>query len=500
MDSQPQDEPGYLHDAFLEATEQKKSERELLLKSFVERIEGNVGTVISLVDSESGRQKSDDSGRNSNVRNKKQLSNRWRDMMRREKKRHRRRNGPPNKPRHKMSVEELWDEVLSDADLPFSDPSQLLSQHPLPIPNEIPVDDNESDETFDLVSPIFGLHIDEEDHLKDIDSLDDDANDGSLTSFIESSAENADHESKSQSNEEPKVRDAYNVESERNNDFHVDAILTATALLSATTAEEWALFASRSRRTDNEDNDRELALEALDGEIELSRYEVDDLHGASEDGSKTGHLGIDDIHELLGDLRSKKYVLTTTESNLLLARLVTAIDTPVEVMLDEALQLYREMKLLATIGREESGPDAATYRILILALSRRLMALGEAVSLCQDMMESPVDLTTEVFLDGMQACFSRNDLGAALEMMNLARNDHHKPFRPPVLAYILVLEMMKHENLREDALDLFKRFEEVRKNCSLLIESSSSDVLINDLTSNTKSQMTSEAKIRTNCF
>jgi hypothetical protein len=44
-----------------------------------------------------------------------------------------------------------------------------------------------------------------------------------------------------------------------------------------------------------------------------------------------------DIQELLGDIKSERYVLNTLESNLLLARLVTSIDTPTDAIFGEAL-------------------------------------------------------------------------------------------------------------------------------------------------------------------
>ena len=432
---------------FYEPTKDRFSEKDGFLNFFVDRVQANVDTMISLVDGGKEGQRLDGMTKGSIARNEKQLSQRWRNSMKIETERFRRRNGLVKKPLHKMTLEEQWDEVLSESSLPFS--NSLV---------ENLVDGNDSSsEAYDVVTPIFGFRT-EEGRLLNID-LDNIMNDGSRHISNQSSAENAEYEpTPSPFDDGPRVtkRDV-----ERQIDPHTESILRTIALFYAITKKEWAMI--------DRNKDWEFEIGAVDSENALQLDEVHDFQGDNQGEDEADQHEIDQVHELMRDIRSKKYHLTTTESNLLLAKILTSMDTPVDIMLSQSLQLYGEMKLLRETGREESGPDATTYRMLILALSRRMMALGEAVSLSQEMMESSVELTPEAFLDGMHACISKSDMDAAWKMIFFARNDHQgKPFRPSIAAYALMLEMMKQRNLQEDAIDLFKRVEEVRKPCQLL--------------------------------
>jgi hypothetical protein len=304
------------------------------------------------------------------------------------------------------------------------------------------------------MSPIFGLFIDETGHFEELDSFDDDASEeSSLVSHVES----------------PRTLIAQNEDDNEQgtmNILHVDALTRALALLCATTEQEWALLDSGPEgiESEEEEEDFEMDLE-VDEENELNRDPLlENLRVAGDSEAK-----ISDIRDLLRDANSERYVLTTTESNLLLAHLVTLTDAPIDLILDEVLQVYREMLILAKSGRVESGPDATTYRLLILTLSRRLMALGEAVEVSLEMMEmEELQVTSEAFLEGMKACYSRNDFVAASKMMDLALNADQRHFQPSVESYTLMLKMMMHQDLRDEALDLLKRVEEVSLCLSVL--------------------------------
>jgi hypothetical protein len=419
LDSEP------LHDQLLEAqpgntltdllgtSNEGLKGRDVLLQSLANTIAGNVDSIICVIDGKQDETKIDEPLQRAPKKN--ELLQQWIIKLRIEKQRYQRRNPPARKPRSQMSIDDLWEEALNSVNIPFR--SRIESGQ------------------VDTVSPIFGFQIDDETgSIIESDSIFNEVGE------VKDSGELPMHER----GEEMDSQITLDMEAagghDQTNKLHIDVIHKALALLSATRADEWASFDSRFRNID---------------------------HKASEEGMLDTSKDINpresrDIQELLGDIKSERYVLNTLESNLLLARMVTSIDTPTDAIFGEALQIYQDMKLLSLRGREESAPDATTYRILILALSRRLMGLGEAVGLCQDMLESQMEWTPEAFLDAVQACSACNDLATASRMMKSVFSGDLGTFRPPVGSYILMLEMMKHQDLKERALNLFRRVETVR--------------------------------------
>jgi hypothetical protein len=420
---QPESEPlhGQLLEAqlgntltdLLETSNEGLKGRGVLLQSFAKTIAGNVDSIISVIDAKQDETKIDEPLQRASKKNV--LSQQWIIKLRIEKQRYQRRNPPVRKPRSQMSVDDLWEEALNSVNIPFR--SRIESGQ------------------VDTVSPIFGFQIDDETgHIIESDSIFNEV--GEVLDSGELPLHERGDEIDSEITLDMEAADGH----DQTNKLHIDAIHKALALLSATRADEWASFDSRFRNIDHEVSEEGMLDTSKDTNLRESR----------------------DIQELLGDIKSERYVLNTLETNLLLARLVTSVDTPTDAIFGEALQIYQDMKLLALRGRKESAPDATTYRILILALSRRLMGLGEAVGLCQDMLELPMEWTPEAFLDAMQACAACNDLAAASRMMKSVLNGDLGTFRPPVGSYILMLEMMKHQNLKEKAFNLFRRVETVR--------------------------------------
>jgi hypothetical protein len=442
-----------IHETLLEEPEQIISTRDVLLQALAERTVQHVKDVIALVDGNNLNQVSGGDEfmqRSTQVARKQPLSSRWEGLLNREKRTYRLRQEYGENPCQTMSLEEQWDDALSTANIPVAEPR--IASH---LERESQMDGEGMDNALESrMSPIFGLFIDETGHFEELDSFDDDASEeSSLVSHVES----------------PRTLIAQNEDDNEQgtmNILHVDALTRALALLCATTEQEWALLDSGPEgiESEEEEEDFEMDLE-VDEENELNRDPLlENLRVAGDSEAK-----ISDIRDLLRDANSERYVLTTTESNLLLAHLVTLTDAPIDLILDEVLQVYREMLTLAKSGRVESGPDATTYRLLILTLSRRLMALGEAVEVSLEMMEmEELQVSSEAFLNGMKACYSRSDFVAASKMMDLALNGDQRHLQPSVESYALMLQMLMHQDLREEALDLLKRVEEVRLCLSVL--------------------------------
>eukprot|EP00980_Cylindrotheca_fusiformis_P028100 scaffold22580_cov210-Cylindrotheca_fusiformis.AAC.7 len=382
------------------------SRKNILLDSFAKQTIKNVSEIIKYLDNKETK-----SGRRIRI------SDRWKKLISIERRRYKRQNGQEQKP---MSVDELWAEALEEANIPFND---LASEMP-PSLSETPDRNLDYDETnsSETLSPIFGLHLDEEGKLQESLPRDDAAT-------IDVDAILREQQTSYTSNHGGK---------------NAEAMLRAIALLSAFRADEWDILDS------NNTFESSLSKDEMDSEPKPGKDPaVADLQPTTMDG----------IGELFEDIEVGKYLLTTEESNVLLALMVTSMDSSVDNILNDSLQLFDQMRVLGHSGREECGPDVNTFRILILALSRRLMANGEALKLSQEFFECGLEVTPETFLNCMETCFERNDLAAATGMLSAAIKNNPQ-FRPPVVSYLRIIDMMKRQNLQSNALNLIEQARE----------------------------------------
>jgi len=168
------------------------------------------------------------------------------------------------------------------------------------------------------------------------------------------------------------------------------------------------------------------------------------------------------VQEFLQHVMEQKCGLTTPMVNLLLAQLVASTEIENKVIGDGCLQIFEEMKILAESGQCKCRPDSTTYRILILAFSRRLQGMGEAIKLSQEMMESSsIDITPELLNEAIRACHAKTELSVAKILMNSALSNHR--VRINVGSCILYTEMLKTRKLDQEAIDFFSRIQKVRK-------------------------------------
>jgi hypothetical protein len=120
------------------------------------------------------------------------------------------------------------------------------------------------------------------------------------------------------------------------------------------------------------------------------------------------------------------------------------------------------MKLIETSGQQHCQPNATTYRILILAFNGRFTAPSEAIKLSQEMIEdSSAELTPEILVEVVKSCHSKMDLATARNLIDLALEK--REIRPSIGSFILFIEMMKSQDLRDEALSFYDRLSEVRK-------------------------------------
>jgi hypothetical protein len=230
-------------------------------------------------------------------------------------------------------------------------------------------------------------------------------------------------------------------------DMYQNAILRSMSLLIAMKPEDWRRFDSGSI--------------PLNKEIEIhTEQEFVAIDGTGNSNEIQQSSNITNVREFLQNVAQRKYNLTSSVINLLLAHLVTSTEIDNRMIGDGCLQIFREMKILAESGHR-CRPDSTTYRILILAFIRRLQGPGEAIKLSQEMMDSSSsidDITPELLMEAIRACHAKTELTIATALMETALRKNHN--RINVESCILFTEMMKSENLGQEALDYYSRIQQ----------------------------------------
>jgi hypothetical protein len=417
-----------------------------ILQSFDKKISENIQEVISLVDNgRTGTQESPATEENADsdqpVKQRARrivLATRWRNAVDRESYQQRREQRGLKNEGSRMSTEDAWDEVMLELDIPFDETTSLKSPSPL---------QGVSNSLRDERSPILGLKIDEDGFLENLNGTGNEAlsRDGTTT---ETSDEDFDEDL-------AEIRRYFSDRNSSSSDSRENTICKAIAILGATKAEEWQLIDYRVGS-----NDFSQDVETSGGIGDTDVESDSDSDSDSDMDSDAGDLH--DIYDLLDDLHHEGDSLTTGEANLLLARLTTDTNASVEEILDISLQLYGAMVALNNSGRIDSGPDITTYRILLLALSGRLMALGEAVKLSMEMLESDLQPDSDALLNAMQACHRSHDIGAAERLMDFALESCSDSFRPSLGSYMIMLDMLKKKNSQKAAFGLLEQSDKVR--------------------------------------
>ena len=233
-------------------------------------------------------------------------------------------------------------------------------------------------------------------------------------------------------------------------DMYQNAILRSMSLLIAMKPEDWRRF------------DSGIPLNKETGIHTEPKFATDDGGMENINNEIHSNSNITYVREFLQNVTQRKYNLTSSVINLLLAHLVTSTEIDNRMIGNGCLQIFKEMKILAESGHR-CRPDSTTYRILMLAFIRRLQGPGEAIKLSQEMMESSSsidDITPELLMEAIRACHAKMELTIATTLMETALRNN--PNRINVESCILFTEMMKSENLSQKALDFYNRIQKVR--------------------------------------
>jgi hypothetical protein len=412
----------------------------LFLDTFPQTIHQNVNDVIFKVDS-----------------TKESLQKRWKRILEIEKERYRRRNrimlNNKNRESIKPSIEKLWEEAFRRSGyciVPKSCEEEGIG--------ELAIDGNEKvsqllefderdESSYDIhLSPIFRSKIN---HQYLIDS--------EIPLPI---GREEDYKYLQSLEVQPLILKS-KTDNEEKKEYKIDAqkaILESISLLIAMSPEDWRKYDSSVHSTVernmiiDEISDEESGIEMHEKQKLVGDYT--NLNQIHENMTKTRHF--------LRHVMKQKYVLTTSLVNLLLAHLVTSTEIENQEIGDRCLQVFEEMKMSAESGQYECGPDSTTYRILILAFSRRFHGIGEAVKISQEMIEdSSIDINPELLNEALRACRAKTELSVARSLINSALSNQRVTINAG--SCMIYTDMLKTRKLDKEAIGLFSRIKKVRR-------------------------------------
>lgn len=393
---------------------------------------------------------------------KSSLRKRWEGILHKEKDRHRRRKRILSNRRQfqrgKPSIKTQWDEAFRRNNyyikpgLSNQEQNEESALDGLGIESDLSEIDARDQSSDDIpLSPIFRFQVNQQ-----------------MTDFeaplsIESKDDNID--AMNQTEVQRVVFNAIDKEEEVDRtDAHTNAIFESISLLIAMTSEDWRKYDSSVHLSEEGDTvGNEMRAEKSDYHDSISAEQEVVNEATTPNQIPTNR---NQIRHFLRHVTERKYVLTTPIVNLLLAHLVTSTEIENQELGEACLQIFEEMKMLADSGRYECRPDSTTYRILILAFSRRFQGMGEAVKLSKQLIDySSIDINPELFNEALRVCRTKTELDAARLLMNSALSNPRISIN--AASCIIYTEMLKTRKLDEEAINLFNRIKKVSRFCDI---------------------------------
>jgi hypothetical protein len=238
---------------------------------------------------------------------------------------------------------------------------------------------------------------------------------------------------------------------------HVSAksyVSDALILLRIMSVKDWETF-DEIVSDDDDDNDDEIDDEGTDHSLEGS---------SSIDASF--------IESILGKAKMGQVYLSTNDYNTILARLAISPEIPPEQTLNLMMQTHGQMIELSNLIEtsdmimDDFRPDATTYEILLLVLSRRLQALSTAMSIVSDeLLQSKSNKSftwTPTLLEiVIQNCKSRRYTDIAKRLLSGLHSDeeHTRITMSENIskqAQISFIDVMKSENFMEEGVQVLQ--------------------------------------------
>jgi len=164
-----------------------------------------------------------------------------------------------------------------------------------------------------------------------------------------------------------------------------DGVLQALVLFQTVKINEWRLVGDAYGHKGDPDGITDSSQDSPSDNRSKQdgRSEVDDRMYVNE---------MDYAKELFDFAKNNRFMLASTECNLILAHILCDSQLSQGKILARSLLLFNEMNKMRNTGLDSRGPDSTTYRLLFLGLTRRLSATGEAAQICKGIVASSVDL------------------------------------------------------------------------------------------------------------
>lgn len=429
------------------------AQRNFLVNALANDVTRSVMNIIQTIDNHQTRQLDNSTNTNWKGGKRESLMDRWTVALDRERWRYEQsdlRNSDERKRNRKMTVDEIWVEALRDVSSSSNAPSHTSPSTEGLIAEPV---------MEEHVSPLFRFEMDTDGRILEGQTpviLQVPNDDDTLDAFTEEM-------------EGPKQHDhqvataAETLDKEYSMNL-TDGVLQALALFVTARKEDWNLIADRNDTADdnggssNSEQDAHIDNgNAVEGHNVTLAFE-DDLVFENEKNYSQ------DLFDLA---RDNKFMLTSEECNLILARMLSDSKVSEGEILARALQLFNEMNKLRSAGLDWSGPNSTTYRLLFLALPRRLVAIGEAAQICKGMVAANIALNPDTVLEAMRVCRTHADLETAtaiIEKMLAPGNDIVATF-PPCAVY---LDILMDKNMMKEALLFYESVKEVSSHAILI--------------------------------
>jgi hypothetical protein len=162
-----------------------------------------------------------------------------------------------------------------------------------------------------------------------------------------------------------------------------------------------------------------------------------------------------DIQDLLEWTSFGEMMLSTADYNAVLLQLATST-LPTEEAIKMMVTIYRHMVELGRSGTE-CAPDATTYTILMVALDRRAKAPSSAAEICREMLNSDIEVSPEALVQGIRCLQRRSNVQDAERLFKSVLNSKSHETNVPAAAWLSLLQIYKHLDMRPEAVDLVLR-------------------------------------------
>jgi hypothetical protein len=243
-----------------------------------------------------------------------------------------------------------------------------------------------------------------------------------------------------------------------------DAMLQALVLLRTLQESDWKAFDHPVDETELMDEPDDTA-QGESGEPSASIVTAGEprLVGVGDEDTDAYVAGaVDAMTGLVALAQRGTVLLTTPDFNFILARMAIATDVLPDDILIKMMSIYHQMADLAEAGFD-CAPNAFTYEILLLALTRRFCAFQPALDLVVSLLDSPTFSWTPKTLEAtLQLCERKGLFALTQKILSQLQSSSGSDVEIPKRAYQSLINLMKSNDARNGALEVLRLLLKVR--------------------------------------